>query len=164
MLIIGRIVGLHGVRGEVKMDVYSDRPEEIPKLRRIYFDNDPTPHVIARPRGNERQAILKISGVDDRDAAEALRGTIVRVKGNQLAPREDGSFYHYQLVGLSVYLEDGTSIGKLAEVLETGEVDVYVVRDASGREQLFPALADVVLEIDPVADRVVVRPLEYEDA
>lgn len=164
MLVVGRIVGVHGVRGEVKMDVYSDRPEEIPRLRRIYFDNDPTPRAIQRPRGSERQAILKIAGVDSRDAAEALRGTIVRVKGNQLSPREDGSYYHYQLVGLQVYLEDGAHIGSLAEVLETGEVDVYVVRDTAGREQLFPALQDVVLQIDPPAGRMVVRPLEYEDA
>jgi 16S rRNA processing protein RimM len=164
MLVVGRIVGTHGVRGEVKMDIYSDRPEEIPKLRRIYLNDDPTPRPIQRPRGSERQAILKITGVDTREEAEALRGTIVRIKGNQLSPREDDSYYHYQLVGLHVFLEDGTHIGSLAEVLETGEVDVYVVRDDAGREQLFPALKDVVLDIDPSAGKMVVRPLMYEDA
>ena len=164
MLVVGRIVGVHGVRGEVKMDIYSDRPEEIRNLRRIYFDDDPTPHVIARPRGTERQAILNITGIDSRDDAEALRGTIVRVQGNQLSPRDDGSFYHYQLVGLNVFLEDGSPVGTLHEVLETGEVDVYVVRDDAGREQLFPALADVVLDINLEDNRMVVRLLEYEDA
>lgn len=164
LLIIGRIVAAHGVRGEVKMDIYSDRPEEIPRLRRIYLNDDPTPRAITQPRGNDRQAILKITGVDTRDAAEALRGAIVRVRGNQLSPRDEDSFYHYQLIGLSVYLEDGTPIGTLTEVLEPGEVDVYVVRNAAGEEQLFPALKDVVLTIDPSANRVVVRPLEYEDA
>ena len=164
MLVVGKIVGTHGVRGEVKMDIYSDRPEEIQRLRRIYLDADPTPHTINRPRGTERQAILKINGVESRDDAEALRGSVVRIKGDQLSPRDDGSFYHFQIVGLRVLLEDGTSIGTVHEILETGEVDVYVVRDEHGREQLFPALSDVVLEINPPAGTMLVRPLRYEDA
>lgn len=164
MLVVGKIVGTHGVRGEVKMDIYSDRPEEIQRLRRIYLDDDLNPRTINRPRGTERQAILKIHGVDSRDDAEALRGVLVRIKGDQLSPREEGTFYHFQIVGLRVLLEDGTAIGTVHEVLETGEVDVYVVRDEHGREQLFPALADVVLDINPTAGTMLVRPLIYEDA
>lgn len=163
MLVIGRIVGVHGVRGEIKMAIYSDRPEEIPKLLRVYFDTDPTPHPIERARRNGMQAILKLEGFDSREEAETLRGTPVRIQASQLKARDEDTFYHYQLLGLSVYTEDGASIGTLSEIIETGEVDVYVVRDESGRDQLFPALKDVVLEIDPAADRVVVRPLEYED-
>jgi 16S rRNA processing protein RimM len=146
------------------MDIYSDRPEEISRLRRIYLDDDPTPRQISRPRGTERQAILNIAGVDSRDEAEALRGAIVRIKGNQFPPREDGSFYHYQLIGLDAFLEDGTHIGTLAEVLETGEVDVYVVRDDAGKEHLFPALEQVVLDINPAEGRMTVRLMEYVDA
>lgn len=164
MLVVGKIVSTHGVRGEVKMDIYSDRPEEIPRLRRIYLNDDPTPRAIGQPRGTERQVILKIGGVESRDEAEALRGSVVRVKGNQLSPREEGSFYHYQILGLRVLLEDGTDIGTVQEILETGEVDVYVVRDERGSEQLFPALADVVLDINPGNGTMLVRQLIYEDA
>ncbi len=163
LLVIGRIVGVHGIRGEVKMDIYSDRPEEVPKLRRIYFD-DATPHALTKVRRNGMQAILKLADIDTRDDAETLRGKSVRIRANQLTPRDDDTFYHYQLIGLNVYHEDGTAIGTLAEIIETGEVDVYLVRDEHGHEELFPALKDVVLEIDPAANRVVVRPLEYEDA
>lgn len=163
LLAIGRIVAAHGVRGEVKLDIYTDRPEEIAKLRRVYLNDDPTPRRVLRAGGTERQAILKLAGVDTRNDAEELRGTIVRIRGNQLAPREDDSYYHYQLIGLHVFLEDGSPIGTLTEIIETGEVDVYVVRDADGSEQLFPALKDVVLVIDPANDRVVVRPPEYVD-
>ena len=164
LLVIGRIVGVHGIRGEVKMDIYSDRPEEVPKLLRVYFNDDPAPHAITKARQNGLRAVLKLEGVDTRDDAEALRGAIVRIRANQLKPRDADSFYHYQLIGLSVFQEDGTPIGTLAEIIETGEVDVYVVRKENSRDQLFPALKDVVLEIDPASNRVVVRPLEYEDA
>lgn len=164
LLTIGRIVGVHGIRGEVKMDIYSDRPEEIPKLLRVYFNDDPTPRTITKARQNGLRAVLKLEGIDTRDDAETLRGTIVRIRANQLKARDEDAFYHYQLIGLSVYQEDGTPIGILSEIIETGEVDVYVVRNENSRDQLFPALKDVVLEIDPASNRVVVRPLEYEDA
>jgi 16S rRNA processing protein RimM len=164
LLAVGRIVGVHGVRGEVKMDIYSDRPEEIPKLLRVFLNDDPTPHAITKARQTGTRAVLKLEGINTRDDAETLRGAIVRIRADQLKARDEDAFYHYQLIGLSVYQEDGTPIGTLAEIIETGEVDVYVVRNENGRDQLFPALKDVVLEIDPTANRVVVRPLVYEDA
>lgn len=162
-LSIGRIVAAHGIGGEVKMDIYSDEPDRVAKLRRVYFDDDPTPRAVSGVRLHGRQALLRFSDITTRDEAEALRGTIVRVSGSQLRRLDADEFFHYQLIGLSVYLESGEKIGALAEIIEAGEVDVYVVRDEGGREQLFPALKSVVLEIDPPADRVVVRPQEWDE-
>lgn len=164
MLIIGKIVGVHGVRGEVKMDVYTDRPKEIHNLRRIYLDGETKPRTINRPRGNERQALLKIAGFTTREMAETLRGTLVRIQANQLPPRDDDTFYHYQIVGLQAVLEDGSLLGEVTEVLETGEVDVYVIRNESGKEHLLPALSDVILDINPTAGQMTVRLLDYVDA
>lgn len=161
-LAIGRIVGVHGVRGEVKMEIYSQHPERIPSLRRVYFDDDPSPVRLRAARLHGGQALLAFEGITDRDAAERLRGRVVRIAGSQAKPLAEGEFYHYQLIGLRVYLEDGTPLGELTEIIEAGEADVYVVRDAEGREHLFPALREVVLEIDPAANRVVVRPQEWE--
>jgi 16S rRNA processing protein RimM len=160
---IGRIVGAHGIRGEAKMEIYSDAPDRLLDLRRVYFNDDPTPHRLSGVRLHGRQALLTFPDITDRDAAAALRGTIVRISGSQARPLEEGGFYHYQLIGLSVYLESGEALGTLTDILEAGEVDVYVVRDSAGREQLFPALNDVVLEIDPLADRVVVRPQVWDE-
>jgi 16S rRNA processing protein RimM len=162
-LAIGRIVGAHGIRGEVKLEIMTDDPDQLLDLRRVYFDDDPTPRRLTGARFHGRQALLTFPDVTDRDAAEALRGTIVRISGTQAKPPEEGEFYHYQLIGLSVYDESGRQLGQLAEILPAGEVDVYVVRDRQGREQLFPALREVVLEIDPAADRIVVRPQRWED-
>jgi len=161
-LAIGRIVGAHGVRGEAKMEIYTQRPERLRELRRVYFNDDLTPQRLISSRLHAGQALLTLEGVTDREGAEALRGTVIRIAGNQAAPLEDGEFYHYQLIGLSVYTEDGTLLGKLGDIIESGEVDIYVVRDDAGTEQLFPALKDVVLEIVPLAGRVVVRPQEWE--
>jgi 16S rRNA processing protein RimM len=146
------------------MEIYTEAPDRLLDLRRVYFDDDPTPRRLSSVRLHGRQALLTFPEITDRDAADALRGTVVRVAGSQVPPLPEGEFYYYQLIGLSVYLESGEPIGKLSEIISAGEVDVYVVRDAAGREQLFPALKEVVLEIDPLADRVVIRPQEWDEA
>lgn len=163
-LAIGRIVGVHGVRGEVKLEIHSQHPERIPNLRRVYFNDDPTPVRLRSARLHGGQALLRFDGIEDRDAAEKLRGTTVRISGSQAPPLEAGAFYHYQIIGLRAETEDGRPLGEVREIIEAGEVDVYVVRAADGTEHLFPALLDVVLEIDPVARRMVVRPQEWVDA
>jgi 16S rRNA processing protein RimM len=161
---IGRVVGAHGIRGEVKLEIYSDDPDQLADLRRVYFNDDPTPRRLTNVRFNGRQALLTFPDITDRDAADALRGTIVRISGTQARPLEEGEFFLYQLIGLRVVDESGAEFGKLTDIIEAGEVDVYVVRDARGKEQLFPALKEVVLSIDPQAGRMVVRPQEWEDA
>jgi len=145
------------------MDILTDRPERITDLRRVYFDDDPTPVPLAGVRATPKQMLLRFPHINDRDAAAELRGTIVRVAGNQLPPLEDDAYYHYQLIDLEVFDEAGAPLGKLAQILSAGEVDVYVVRDRQGKEQLFPALKDVVLDIDIAAGRVIVRPPEWDD-
>ena len=145
------------------MDVFSNNPERLTELRRVYFNDDPNPQRVTGARFHARQLLLTFPDVTDRTAAEELRGTVVRVSGSQLRQLDEGEFYHYQIIGLSVYDEAGNQLGNLAEIIEAGEVDVYVVRDRAGKEQLFPALKEVVLEIDPAADRIVVRPQEWEE-
>lgn len=161
---IGRVVGAHGIRGEVKLEIYSDDPDQIVDLRRVYFNDDPSPQRLTNVRFHDRQALLTFPDITNRDAAEALRGTLVRISGTQAKPLADGEFYLYQLVGLTVSDESGTALGTLTEIIQAGEVDVYVVRNTEGKEQLFPALKEVVLEIDPAAGRMVVRPQKWDDA
>jgi 16S rRNA processing protein RimM len=160
---VGRIVGAHGIRGEAKMEIFTDDPDHLLDLRRVYFDDDPTPRRLTGVRFHARQALLTFPDITDRDSADALRGTVVRISGTQAKPPAEGEFFHYQLIGLSVYDEAGASLGKLTDILETGEVDTYVVRDDAGNEHLFPALKEIVLDINPAEDRVIVRPLVWEE-
>ncbi len=160
---IGRIVAPHGIRGEVKLVLTTDRPEMISELRRAYLDGSDTPVRIARLRigGNRREAILKLQGTNDRNAAELLRGSIVQIRGDQLAPPEEGSFFHFQIVGLLAEDETGRPLGEVTEIIEAGEVDVYVITGEDGSQQLFPALSDVVLSIDPPSRKMIIRPQQY---
>jgi 16S rRNA processing protein RimM len=163
LLTIGRIVAPHGIRGEVKMVLATDRPERLADLRRVYLDGSDSPTRLTRSRlqGNSREALLKFEGVNDRDAAELLRGATVQIRGNQLPPPEEGVFFHYQILGLTAYDEADNPLGEVTEIIEAGEVDVYVVTAPDGSQQLYPALRDIVLSIDPAAGRMLIRPPRY---
>ena len=76
-----------------------------------------------------------------------------------LWPLPDGSYYHFQIVGLTVFTVDGVPLGEVVDILETGSNDVYVIRDDEGKEHLLPALKDVVKDIDLEKGLMLVQPL-----
>lgn len=163
LLAIGRIVSAHGLRGEVKVALATDRPEKMAEIRRVYLSGDEQATRVTsfRLQKNDREGIVKLQGINDRDAAERLRGVTLRIRANQLPPPEPGAFFHYQILGLQAFDESGAELGVITDIIDAGEVDVYVVTGSDEREHLFPALQDVVLEIDPAAGRMVVRPQRY---
>jgi 16S rRNA processing protein RimM len=92
--------------------------------------------------------LLQIENIDDRRAAEAFAGKEIWIKKSDLPTTEEGTYYWFDLIGLTVITTAGEILGKLDNILATGSNDVYVVRNAEGREILVPALETVVLEVD----------------
>ena len=162
-LSIGVIVGSQGLDGALRMNVWTQFPDRIPRLKQVYLGDEPQPRRLRSARLQRGLAILFLEGVETRDAADAMRGTVVRIGPEQAAPLAEDEYYHFQLIGLDVVDEAGNRLGTLAEILETGANDVYVVRAQDGTETLFPALKDVVLSVDLAVGRITVRPLVYED-
>ena len=108
----------------------------------------------------QRGLFVKLDIVNDRAQAESLRGTELTVPPDHLQPLPDGSYYFYQIIGIDVWDEERGYLGKVTEILKTGANDVYVARGPEGAEVLIPALADVLLEVRPDENRMVVRLLE----
>lgn len=160
-LAIGVIVAPHGTHGEVRMQIWTHFPEHIETLKSVYLGDEERPRKLRHVRSSRGMAVLSLQGVIHRDDADELRGTVVRIDRGQARPLEEDSFYHFQLIGLDVVNEEGESIGKLAEIVETGANDVYVVRNDEGKEVLFPALKDVVTDIDLESGKMTVRSLDY---
>ncbi|MDX2160666.1 MAG: ribosome maturation factor RimM [bacterium] len=161
-LLLGEILRPHGVRGELRMRVLTDFPERIASLERLYIgkgvdDPNPVPYVLQGIRFHQEYGLLKLKTVDDRNAAELFRELFVMVDLEHAVPLEDDEFYLYELIGLTVRLDDDSTLGTLTEVLETGANDVYVVDSPAHGEVLIPALDDVVLEIDIEAGWMRVR-------
>jgi 16S rRNA processing protein RimM len=102
---------------------------------------------IEQVRSSADAAVLKLASVDTEDDAEALRGAVVEVDASALPEPPTGTYYHYQIIGARVVTTEGEDLGTVAEILETGSNDVYVVR-SNGHEVLVPALANVIVRVD----------------
>ncbi len=145
----------HGVRGEVRVEILTDYPERLPDHRVLYLGPEPRPYPVEGVRFHQGVALIKLAGCDDRNAAELLRGQWVQIPVEEAVPLEEDEYYHFQLVGVEVVTDGGETLGRVAEVLDTGANDVYVVRGPRG-EVLIPAIEEVVRELDLAARRMVV--------
>ena len=161
-LAVGVIVGAHGVDGEMKMRLSTDDPEHLRTIKHVYLDDAPRARTLLGIRFHAGMALIKLHGVWTREAAQELRGAVVKIAGKDARPLEPGEFYLYQLVGLEVFNEAGERLGTVTDIMETGANDVFVITPLDGgKELLLPNVPDFVPVIDPANRRLVARPLEY---
>ncbi len=157
---LARILRPHGLRGEVSAEVLTDFPERLSQLREVWLTDGRTPprrvHVercrISSAGGG--QAIFHFTGVQDRDAAERLRGLEVQIPLEQRTKLDEGKYYVGDLVGCEVW-EAGASaaVGTVRDVEFFGGVPLLAV-DAPGGEVLVPLAAEICLRIDVIAKRI----------
>jgi len=146
----------HGLRGEVLCEVLTEFPERFGATRELFLGAPPRPYSLRRARLQGNRVLLALEGVSTSAIAETLRGQDVLVPVEDAVPLPPGRFYWHQVLGLEARDEDGRVLGRVADILETGANDVYVLQGADG-ELLIPAIRDVVLAIDPAAGTITVR-------
>jgi 16S rRNA processing protein RimM len=161
-LLLGEVLRPHGIRGELRVRLLTDYPERINDLDEVFIgvgveDENPTVYAVEHMRMNPPYGLLKLEGVKDREGADLLRSLFVMVDIENAVPLEEGEFYLYQLIGLAVKLEDGTPLGTLTEVLETGANDVYVVDSPQYKEVLIPVTDETIVRTDIDAGELIVR-------
>lgn len=161
-LVIGKVVGAHGVGGELKVQILSDDPHRFGRLEQVYAgldDHEPVPWMLERFRLHKGRALLKFANCSDRDTAASLRGYLLQVPLEEAIPLEEGEYYEYQIVGLDVWTVSDEHLGRVVEIIATGANDVYVVRGTypGHPEILIPFIESVVLEIDLERGRIVVE-------
>jgi 16S rRNA processing protein RimM len=144
------------VRGEVRVAIHTDFPERFAIYRRLYLGPRHTLYHLAGHRFHQNRVLLKLEGVDDRDAAEALRGQWVQIATADAIPLKEGEVYLHQILAMRVVTDDGEHLGEVADIIETGANPVYVVRGLQG-EILIPDIPDVVLQIDVATGQMTVR-------
>ena len=153
---IGRVGATWGVRGAVKVYPLADSRELFAPGRGVTVSGQR--RVIASARWQKGMVYLRLSGIDDRESAEALRGRLLAIEESELRPLPEGHYYRFQLIGLAVISTDGEELGGVTDVLSTGANDVYVVHCDRG-EVLLPATDEVVREIDLKAGRMLIETL-----
>jgi len=153
----GRITNTHGVRGEVKIEVWLDTAEDLKHYRRIFIDGQERKLLSARPQN--RFAIARLEGVENVNEAMPLKGKTVYI-AREDAPLPPGGYFLQDLLDARVVREDGTPVGVLTEILERPANNVYVVNDPEGKEILIPAVPAFILGADAEEGVVTVRLLE----
>jgi len=147
-LVIGYLRRSHGVCGEIIMDLHTDFPQRIKSGRKVLIGEKHQPLTFDTVRPHNDGLLVSFRGVDTPEDAGKLRNQWVYVKASEVPPLPEGQYYQYEMIGLDVVDENGITLGRLAEILETGANDVYIVRDDSGREILLPAIPSVLLDLN----------------
>jgi 16S rRNA processing protein RimM len=162
-LILGEILRPHGIRGELRVKVQTDYPERmINDLETVFIGKDPEEsdaeeYTIKSARFHQDYILLQLNQVDDRNAAELLRGLYVMIDLENAVPLEDDEFYLFELIGLTVKSTKGEELGVIQDVLETGANDVYVVKGRKYGELLIPAHDETLVDVDVEAGIVTIN-------
>jgi 16S rRNA processing protein RimM len=167
---LGRVVGVHGLRGELRVRLLDDNDNHLRTLPSVLLgreEGDPKAvevRVRAVGSGRRGEARLALEGVESREAAEALRGRLVMVRAEHLDPLAPGEYYQYELVGCRVEDGAGCEVGVVRGIWETGGPALLVIARGE-REILIPAVRDFLREVDVVARRIVIdAPTELLEA
>ncbi len=158
LVTVGRVIGPHGLRGEVRVRLETDFPERFTRMRSAFLVRDGRAEAVeitgARPhRGG---ILLTVAGINDVSSAEQLRGAEIAIQREDLAPLAEDSFYIFEIIGLRVRTSQDQELGTVAEVMRGRAHDVYVVRGADG-EWLLPAVRQVIRRVDRGAGEITVE-------
>ena len=153
---LGRIVGAHGVRGIVRIKSHTANPDDLTAYGAL-SDEAGTQRLTVTVTGHVKGLVLaRVEGIDDRDAAEALRGTDLYVPRAALPPTEGEEYYHVDLLGLRAESEDGTALGRVSAVHDHGAGPIVEIQPPDGPSTLVPFTREHVPAIDIEAGRMVV--------
>ena len=164
---VGVITATHGVKGEVKIFPTTDDPARFKKLKHVILDTGREDLVlkIEGVKFANKLVILKFKGLDNIDDVMKFRQKSLYVERKDAVALEADEYFIADLIGVSVYEEDGSFVGELTDVISTGANDVYVVEtdkeNAEGSKQLMlPAIKQCILSVDIKERRMTVHIME----
>ncbi|HMM05319.1 MAG TPA: ribosome maturation factor RimM [Clostridiales bacterium] len=154
----GIILSAHGIKGEVKVKPETDHPGRFKKGNTFYLEKEKRDTTLTSVRDiNDGLLILGLSGIDDRDRAERLRGSLLQIEAEDVLPLPPDAYYFFQLKGMEVAEEDGTPLGVIVDLVTSGANDVYRIDCKNGDYMLIPALKQVIREVDLSRKKMTVR-------
>ncbi len=150
LLQVGIITTTHGVNGEVKVFPTTDDPARFKKLKQVILDTgrEKISLTVMQVRFFKNLVILKFKDYDNINDVEKWKSKGLYVTRENAVKCEEGEYFIADLMGLSVFSDEGKALGELSEVLSTGANDVYVVTKAGERDLLLPAIRECILSID----------------
>jgi 16S rRNA processing protein RimM len=158
---LGRLVNTHGLGGEMRLLPYSFPCPTLRKGISVSLQGQNSlacRYTIESVRPHASFLLLKLQGVDSREQAYALRGSVVLVEETLLPPLQEGEFYYYQIKGVRVLTTSGECIGTIADVFFSGGHDIWIVRQDQ-KEYMIPVIDEVVRSLDIQGRQAIIEPL-----
>lgn len=156
--VVGVILGAHGVNGELRVRSLSDVPHRFDPGQKLYLRG--REHLIlSSSKSRSGPLIVRLDGINTQPEARTLTGEELTSRAASAPALPEGEYFHFQLIGLQVFTEEGEPLGAVEEIIATGSNDVYVVKGPGG-EVLIPALEQVVRQVDIPGNTMTVRLME----
>jgi 16S rRNA processing protein RimM len=150
---LAAVAGAHGVKGELRLKLFSDNADSLAVHDTLYVGDSSRRLLTIRDTG--KTAVARFEGIDDRSAAEALRGSLVEVDRSALPPLEEGEYYHADLIGLPCVDRDGQAVGTVLAVENYGAGDLLEIELENGKRSLIPFRPGIA---DLESGRIVIDP------
>lgn len=156
LICLGAIAGAFGVHGEVRLKSFTARPDDIAAYGALCTENGGRSFAVTLTGQTGNALVARLSGVDSKESADALRGTRLYAPRDRLPMLAGDEFYHADLVGLTVQDTGGTVLGRVTSVQNHGAADLLEVQPASGGGTfLVPFTRDTVPTVDLATGRIV---------
>lgn len=162
LLQVGVISSTHGVRGEVKVFPTTDDVKRFKKLKNVILDTgrEHLPLEVESVKFFKQFAILKFKGIDNINDIEKYKGKSLLVDREHAVKLRKDEYFIADMIGMSVFTDDGKEFGKLKDVLETGANDVYIIESLKHGEVLVPAIKQCILDVDIENGKMVIHLME----
>lgn len=159
LVLMAEVVGVHGIKGAVKLKILSDDPEALPDYAPFCDATRKKTFEILSVQQHGGTYLADIEGITDRNAAEKMRGTKLYVPRDRLPEiDEEETFYHVDLIGLAARWPDGKPMGKVVSVANFGAGDLIEIRPAKGASFYVPFTGDAVPEVDIKGGTITIDP------
>jgi len=165
---VGKIVNTHGIKGEVRVIPITDFPDSRFRVgNRLYFfkegNNEPLPLTIKSRRKHKQFILLQFEECESVNDAEALKGGMLKISVEQRDRSEldEHEFYYHEIIGCSVFSEEGTELGKVKEILSPGANDVWVVQSKTNGKPIYvPYIEPIVKEVNVAERKITIHVME----
>lgn len=156
-VLIGKILGAHGIKGYVRLKLFMDNPLNITEYETLYDEETGEPYIIKPLHTKKDILVASIEGIKDRTTAEALKGTNLVVAREALRETTEDVFYQHTLIGMAVIVE-GKVIGQVVAIENHGAGDLLYIEQGAGPSFLFPFRKEFVIAINENDKKIVLDP------
>ena len=159
---LGQIVNVKGLKGEVKVNSFTDDNTKFERISKVFVKQKETmkEYEIEKVGYNKNQVIIKFKNINSIEEAETLRNSYILVDREIFGSLPEGVYYIADLIGLDVYTENGEYLGKVEDIFNTGSNDIYVVKDDLGKQKILPGIDEVIKNIDLDQGKIIVNLIE----